>query len=198
MKTTTFVTAIAACLATASASSIPARCADNFGLPEGYTVTELSWELETTPGGPKVALNGTVEQVHAQLLEINPNYDVEFAAVEAGAEDVTAVDSRELQKRDWTERIIDGIAYLRSLGSRSATNGPGPNNCARVSCSWSSAIWYCNNNSFSKTMGFNHIANAAQVLVNECSYKNTNAVPRTWGERWHDDQWFAIVNQQDC
>ncbi|KAK4227263.1 hypothetical protein QBC38DRAFT_364594 [Podospora fimiseda] len=31
---------------------------------EGYGVVDITWEVETTPGGPTVVLNGTIEEVH--------------------------------------------------------------------------------------------------------------------------------------
>lgn len=39
--------------------------------------------------------------------------------------------------------IEDGIDYLRHVPFQ-PTNGPGPGNCGRVSCSWNAAIWWCN------------------------------------------------------
>lgn len=39
--------------------------------------------------------------------------------------------------------IVWGINYLRSITGK-PKNGPGPNNCGRVSCSWNSAIYWCN------------------------------------------------------
>lgn len=48
---------------------------------EGYSIEEFSWEVETTPGGPTVVLNGTVEKVLSQVRGINPNYEAEFATV---------------------------------------------------------------------------------------------------------------------
>jgi hypothetical protein len=39
--------------------------------------------------------------------------------------------------------IRNGIRYLRGLNGN-PTNGAGPGNCGRVSCSYDSAIWWCN------------------------------------------------------
>jgi hypothetical protein len=39
--------------------------------------------------------------------------------------------------------IINGIEYLGKVRGV-PTNGPGPGNCGRVSCSSNSAIWWCN------------------------------------------------------
>jgi hypothetical protein len=39
--------------------------------------------------------------------------------------------------------ISNGIKYLRGLSGHPRA-GPGPGNCARVSCSYQSGIWWCN------------------------------------------------------
>ncbi|OOF95837.1 hypothetical protein ASPCADRAFT_405538 [Aspergillus carbonarius ITEM 5010] len=117
----------------------------------GYGVEEFTWEMETTPGGPTVLLNGT----------INPSNDGDFAdrftAAEAAAgtetQSATEDGAASLHKRmpvtctnydqAITRRIQEGITYLRGV-SGSPSNGPGPGNCGRVSCSYNSAIWWCN------------------------------------------------------
>jgi len=98
-----------------------------------------------------------VQQVHEQLLQINPQFEQEFNITKRSASLSTrtsTVDSRvgRLGKRQLLcnifptadkETIQDGIDYLRGVPG-TATNGPGPGNCGRVSCSWDSAIWWCN------------------------------------------------------
>ncbi|KAK3985896.1 hypothetical protein QBC44DRAFT_403397 [Cladorrhinum sp. PSN332] len=208
MKTPTFLSSItAAVLFTTAAHSLPTTEISS-PVPSGYAIVPLTWEVETTPGGPKVTLSGTVEEVHAELLKINPNWDAEFPAPAANATET----GTNLHKRDWSvcgghtpahdrNAIWAGADYLRGLSGQ-AQRGPGPRSCGRVSCSWSSAIWYCNDNSYTKYMPWFHIANAAEVLIHECSYfLNEGLWFAGWvtaGERWHDDGWFAIVAQDSC
>ena len=133
---------------------------------QGYKVVDLTWEVETTPGGPTVQLTGTVQQVHEQLLQINPHYERDFnityetpSALVAASSNLASRSGHPhmndaLGKRGGhTEcnnygdadylAILDGIQYLRHVPGTPA-NGPGPNNCGRVSCSFQSAIWWCN------------------------------------------------------
>lgn len=42
--------------------------------------------------------------------------------------------------------IGDGITYLNSFGDGYCGLDDGPYKCARVSCSYNSAIWLCNDN----------------------------------------------------
>lgn len=127
------------------------------------------------PGEPPHQFNGTVEQVVAEAIEINPHFleDFEFdKPINASdSEDQFHVEidqegngKRELPtllSRRWAASsdfsvkcngrwvqcnlaaIRDGYRYLWGLKGK-PTNGPGPGNCGRVSCSYDSAIWWCN------------------------------------------------------
>lgn len=100
-----------------------------------------------------MALNGTVQEIYAELIEINPTYDLDFAARVTEASTSNDDGTPRLRKRlDVTcniyskalrTRIQEGITYLRGVSGR-PTNGPGPGNCGRVSCSYNAAIWWCN------------------------------------------------------
>lgn len=103
-----------------------------------------------SPGQTHI-LNGTIQEVVAQAVEINPSYKLSSAK---RAVDTSAIEARSLTKRNiicgnWPladkGRILEGINYLNHLpASDRPTNGPGPGNCGRVSCSYNSAIWWCN------------------------------------------------------
>lgn len=49
----------------------------------GYEVVDSIGTYQITPGGDWVTLNGTVQEVHSQLLKLNPNYDTDFPEGEA-------------------------------------------------------------------------------------------------------------------
>ncbi|KAK3994274.1 hypothetical protein QBC44DRAFT_367796 [Cladorrhinum sp. PSN332] len=176
----------------------------------GYNIVELSWEVQATVDGPPIVLNGTVEQVHAQLLEINPNYDTEVApavAESAHADSESQLAKRgRISKRDHTRcgnwasarknRIQEGISYLWGVGGR-PVRGPGPASCGRVSCSYDAAIYWCNDNRATKQLyGFWQIAEGAQVVINDCA-PNSGA---TWvsGQRFHNDNWNVVVRGDSC
>jgi hypothetical protein len=40
---------------------------------------DVAWDVETFPGGPHIVLNGTVQQVYAQLIEINPDFSISLS-----------------------------------------------------------------------------------------------------------------------
>jgi hypothetical protein len=43
-------------------------------------VETIEWDVQVTPSGEYVTLNGTLEEVHAELLELNPRWDKDFLA----------------------------------------------------------------------------------------------------------------------
>jgi hypothetical protein len=97
---------------------------------------------------------GTIQEVYTHLKTLNPNFENEYPPV-----NVTTPSNRSgtLAKRydvsshfcegRWvtTESsfIRHGISYLNGVRGQ-PRNGPGPSNCGRVSCSYDSAIWWCN------------------------------------------------------
>lgn len=112
----------------------------------GYGVETVSWDVQV-PDGSTVVLNGTIQEVYTQLLDLHPNADLSPSTV------VSKRTNLKLSKRDsvtcgnWPLAnkgyIQDGITYLRTVAG-APRNGPGPGNCGRVSCSNNAAIWWCN------------------------------------------------------
>ncbi|KAH7111693.1 hypothetical protein B0J13DRAFT_590953 [Dactylonectria estremocensis] len=155
------------------------------GLPEGYSVFEPQWEVETSVGGPIVILNGIIEQVYAQLLDINPHYDMEFGI----SEDIDFEKCTDFLKAK-TSCWDMNMRYVANRGS--ILNGPG--NCRRVSCLYRSAIWWCNNSKKVKTLSvFRSIADGAQRVVNKCSYG-----AKTLGKVDYLIDWAVVVNYVNC
>ena len=113
-----------------------------------------SWELEVTPGGDKVILEGTVQEVHADLLKLNPNWDDDFFNKSSSSHlhKRTYFDASDehycggmfpVVNYEYNWAIKDGISYLRGLGGvPTAPTRPGW--CSRVSCSYDAAIIWCN------------------------------------------------------
>lgn len=96
-------------------------------------------------------LSGTVQEIRAELIKINPTYVQDYPAM--AARDQSSIETNEgtmrLHKRDVKcyrsrdasrDAIEEGIRYLRGVKGRPHL-GPGPNKCTRVSCSWDSGIW---------------------------------------------------------
>ncbi|TDZ31475.1 hypothetical protein C8035_v001348 [Colletotrichum spinosum] len=152
----------------------------------GYGVFVPQWEFEVTPGGDHITLNGTVQQVVAQLNESNPMVIQAWhleSAVEAqlaahAAERRAAADSPYDRERlqcnmprfdkGKVNAMAEGIAYLKDVKGK-PVNGPGPGMCGRVSCSWQTSIWWCNDDGVTKELeSFSVIAYGAQMVYDYC------------------------------
>ncbi|KAH8879273.1 hypothetical protein GQ53DRAFT_854953 [Thozetella sp. PMI_491] len=143
----------------------------------GYGVTDFTWEIETAPGGSKTNVTGTVQEIVANISAINPNWKNDFNLSESGlphkrlSVPFTGILCN-IRISEWyvarRSAIRDGVAYLNSI-SGTPTNGPGPGNCGRVSCSYQSAIWWCNDETVSLSLpGFASIAAGAQAILDNC------------------------------
>ncbi|KAJ5747690.1 uncharacterized protein N7511_009386 [Penicillium nucicola] len=177
--------------------------------PEGYGIDIPEWEIEITPGGNRVILNGTIEEAHDEILKLNPKWDEEFLA-DLPVEDQPAT----LVKRTdfygakyvcgkWTSArykpISNGIKYLRGIKGNPRA-GPGPSNCARVSCSYKSAIWWCNDSKSSKTLNsFGSIADGALYVLGHCTNSGAGiSNPTVDGQAFHKTDWNVIVKGASC
>ncbi|PTB40428.1 hypothetical protein M441DRAFT_141907, partial [Trichoderma asperellum CBS 433.97] len=169
-----------------------------------YKVFIPQWEVEVSPGGSMVILNGTIEQVHDELIKLNPNWDNEYLGENPSKHSENS--TRLLDKRTdfsgaqyfcrgrWPEALKEeikrGIKYLRRVNGR-PTNGAGPGNCGRVSCSYHSAIWWCNDDHQPKTLeSFGSIADGAQYIVDHCGRYYLVS-----GQVFHKTNWNVIVRE---
>ncbi|KAK4642292.1 hypothetical protein QC761_506430 [Podospora bellae-mahoneyi] len=170
-----------------------------------YATVPITWELPVKaddPAGATVEVTGTIEEAIAQMDATYPGWNETFQAhlpppptVDSGAFDLAALDDPEsyICKLDqWKEAgqlsILRGIEYLRGL-TGSAKNGPGPGECGRVSCSWQSAIWWCNDNDTEKEVGWNDIADGTLYILQKCS-RDAQYVK---GQAFYKDKWNVIV-----
>ncbi|KYK58957.1 hypothetical protein DCS_00084 [Drechmeria coniospora] len=151
----------------------------------GYGVETLEWNIEVSPGKTEV-LNGTVQDVYAQALQINPDFKLQINPNIAHAPEARALKHKRTAVNcgNWPlankGSIQDGIGYLRGLGA-APRNGPGPGNCGR--------------NSSPKTLdNWDWIADSAQHIVNTC------APVASWvsGQNFESGNWNSIVRGDSC
>ncbi|KAH7349739.1 hypothetical protein B0T11DRAFT_332784 [Plectosphaerella cucumerina] len=170
---------------------------------QGRDIFTPEWEVEVKPGGDTVVLNGTIQEVHAQLLDLNPNWDTDFkdddldkreADFGDWADDTAGLDKRAnfngASYNCWgrwgavsREHIQSGINYLRRVRGKPRA-GAGPSKCGRVSCSYNSAIYWCNDSNKPKTLNsFGSIADGAQYIMGKCKSVAILLVkPKTGGQ----------------
>ncbi|KAL3443154.1 hypothetical protein BJX65DRAFT_312174 [Aspergillus insuetus] len=89
----------------------------------GYGVETIEWEVQVTPNGEFVTLNETLEEVHAELLELNPRWDEDFLTDEDGVDNLvkrtdfygSKTVCRKFASSAWFKPIQNGINYLRGV-----------------------------------------------------------------------------------
>ncbi|KAK0744320.1 hypothetical protein B0T21DRAFT_357602 [Apiosordaria backusii] len=69
--------------------------------------------------------------------------------------------------------IKEGIDYLRGL-TGTAINDPGK--CGRVSCSYNSAIYWCNDNDYQKEVEWGQVADGGKFILDRCANGRTLSV----------------------
>jgi hypothetical protein len=189
-----------------------------------------------TPGGELITLNGTIEEVHAELLRLNSNWDEDFLEepTDLAKRDF---DSADLEKRtDFTNSkcncfgpyglaksiaINQGITYLRKVKGKPRASA-GLSRCWRVSCSYDSGIYWCNDvrRWFFLTPGsfcvawchsdyffqskspkmlnsFGSIADGAQYIATRCK-RGSGVSQYTAGNVFHKTNWNVIVREDNC
>jgi hypothetical protein len=123
-----------------------------------HKIYTLSWTFDIHPGtvGETAVFNGTIQHAIQQMEEAYPGWTQKYEAHVANKTTLTP------QKRDYDdfwrqpincntpgfdwmpalfEPIHQGYYYLRGLNG---SGGIGNKGCGRVSCSYDSGIWICN------------------------------------------------------
>ncbi|KAL4797519.1 hypothetical protein BDV19DRAFT_387322 [Aspergillus venezuelensis] len=176
--------------------------------------SEPTWEVQAHPDGPFLILTGTIEKVHAQLRGINPNYEEDWKDVPdsddfSGFSSSTELDvlksydgpkalscSKALESTANRKRIEEGIDYLRKhKGQVTVTTYP-RYRCSRVSCSYNSAIVWCNESKVDLTLGSTKpIADAAFYVLDHCNHPKKDQVK---GRLVYPGVWRTILQGADC
>ncbi|KAL4807454.1 hypothetical protein BDV18DRAFT_167982 [Aspergillus unguis] len=164
-----------------------------------------SYDVIPYPGADTITLNGTLSEVYAQVLEINPNYEQDWSngdTTVTESESTSNLERRADENADihcyhkinkgWVGPAEDGIEHLRQFKLPPGLKG---NTCKKVSCSGNTAISWCNDRSTLRVLpSFNNIADGAQVILNKCKGK-LNTVGGWLG---HNDDWRVFVDQAKC
>ncbi|KAK4205442.1 hypothetical protein QBC40DRAFT_344618 [Triangularia verruculosa] len=143
---------------------------------DDFAVVDLTWDLPIKvddPNGEKMTVTGSIQTAIAKMEAAYPGWNATFQAglpvdeklgtrSPAALEDPTynceiRADTANFFAIKW------GIHYLRGIDGN-AKGGPGPRNCSRVSCSWNSAIYWCNDE-----VSWGLIADLADGVVDNCA-----------------------------
>ncbi|KAK4210111.1 hypothetical protein QBC37DRAFT_293148 [Rhypophila decipiens] len=173
----------------------------------GYKVQEMTWKVDPFNNGTIVEITGTVQDVIAELYKINPQYLEHHFMVDDDSDKLTITHKQDNhvicnpRPGHWVHAryypIQDGISYLRQIGGRPELSA-GPGTCSRVSCSWKSAIWWCNDDDKPMSLdSFGDIADCAQEIVDIC-HKRDQWEFYVVGQNFNDGNWNCIVRGANC
>ncbi|KAI1323763.1 hypothetical protein F5Y16DRAFT_424697 [Xylariaceae sp. FL0255] len=181
-------------------------------LPDNYTESTIEWNLPVTEGGSNYTFYGTVQEVFAKINEIRVQQGLEPHPdpLSTSTEVTYLTDSSSLSRRVYTnticnvglsaaaptERIEEGIIYLENIKG-TCTNGPGPGNCGRISCSYNSAIYWCNDNPYPFTQDCSRFAAYAAEAEGTCSY-NTSKGAYVRGQAFDSASFNVMVGYDKC
>ncbi|KAK4197240.1 hypothetical protein QBC40DRAFT_181479 [Triangularia verruculosa] len=179
-----------------------------FGLARG-AIPDATWNLPinlTDPNSPTVSVTGTIQMAVAQMEADYPGWNATFMALEPRPSDDNRKDDEPepniVYKCNTSEAmaykadIKEGIKYLRKVPG-TAKNGAGPDNCGRVSCSYNSAIIWCNQDDEEKELQWYQIADAAQYTYYYCLFDIHVIYVRGHGD-YVDDKWGVIIRKEYC
>ncbi|KAK4202072.1 hypothetical protein QBC40DRAFT_263750 [Triangularia verruculosa] len=94
----------------------------------------------------------------------------------------------------WAEisNIKKGAEYLYTRSDK-ARISKGPDHCDRVSCSWNSAIFLCNEDTVAKVLEWKQLGDATELLLVKCG---DNGVVK--GQVNFNDKWNIVVKNDVC
>ncbi|KAI0196142.1 hypothetical protein EV127DRAFT_466492 [Xylaria flabelliformis] len=174
---------------------------DKLGKPY---MSNITWTGLIDKDSGQMSFTGlSLQQIHEQIREINPNFSwsrkIEPESQDSWDEDRGNI----LCDMAWNPKfasvfhIRQGIAYLHKIHGN-CTNGPGPGNCARVSCSYGSGIWFCNDNSHPTSVPCSTFGDRAWDIIEKCYAFGNFPTDSVHGQAFDTAGWNVIVAGTDC
>ncbi|KAK7756191.1 hypothetical protein SLS62_001784 [Diatrype stigma] len=170
-------------------------------LPAGYVDSGLSLTFEGPlfVGGPNVTLSGTLEKIVAQINATNPEY---FLSNETSNDSVSGHGASKGGNQEGPvychlgtpnpaslAPIEEAVSYLERLkGGCIAPAGPGY--CGKISCSYDSAVWWCNDRLEPAYYPCKWFAPYTQRIIDRCKQELTQEVE---GQSFSGDGTFNVI-----
>ncbi|KAI1207894.1 uncharacterized protein F4807DRAFT_433673 [Annulohypoxylon truncatum] len=169
------------------------------GLPSGYSLSNLTWTGNITANGPEMSFTGpSFQDIDAQILKANPDFmwpdsnSVDPATLEKSEAHLTCDPNNIWYAQAF--RIEEGIDYLSSRTGKCHMDA-GPRVCTRISCSYKSAIWWCNDNSEPIEENCLLWSHYAENILDVC--RSGDAADRVRGQKFSSANWNILVGFDD-
>ncbi|KAG4437855.1 hypothetical protein IFR05_006657 [Cadophora sp. M221] len=174
-------------------------------IPEHYNIVPLL--VTGNINGVSINHTGTVEEIFAQLDAEDNTFKLSDLAISATSDlqtrdtaYMTDVNCIPVLGQTWNRAnsgaISTGINYLRQGYTSCWVNA---HSCARVSCSWDSGIYFCNNNNYNIGHPCAQIGDYAAAIYDRCKYqKNSVSDKEVGGQAWDNGNWNVPVHKDRC
>ncbi|KAL5324510.1 hypothetical protein ACEPPN_009056 [Leptodophora sp. 'Broadleaf-Isolate-01'] len=172
-------------------------------LPNGYTISPL--RITGTIDGVSLNHTGSIQEIFSKLAAENPslvipevnttsNHPSSHSLIERNKRNTECfpIPGTNWPKAD-SNCIWEGIDYLRKGAPFCWVNA---HTCARISCSWNSAIYLCSD--YGATWGHSckYISGYAEDLIHSCTETNIGA---SWtGREFDTDNYSVYVMSDRC
>ncbi|KAI1139440.1 hypothetical protein F5Y05DRAFT_412540 [Hypoxylon sp. FL0543] len=180
--------------------ALPQGSKNQRGLPSGYSLSNLTWTGTITKDGPDMSFNGSsFQDIEAQILKVDQDFTWDSENITSPNTLMTSVKhhlSCDPNNIWWAQvfRIQQGVDYLKGIKG-TCSMGPGPRVCTRISCSYKSAIWWCNDNDYSIREDCSVWSDYAQDILNSC--QTHDASSRVRGQEFSTDNWNIMIGFDD-
>ncbi|RDA94622.1 hypothetical protein CP533_2480 [Ophiocordyceps camponoti-saundersi (nom. inval.)] len=149
-----------------------------------------------TRGHPHL-VNGTLEQAYEIMHTIDPDFRPPPPGPQRGflfARDRELGIRCEAAGPAFVAEINKGIEHLLTIAGNPMIAGP--SSCERVSCSWNSAIWLCNEGERSITLSnWLEVARSAQGILDRCVFQGGVLVS---GHSFEIAGWRTVIGHSSC
>ncbi|KAI0526015.1 hypothetical protein F5B22DRAFT_642172 [Xylaria bambusicola] len=162
--------------------------------------TDLGWTGRIEEDGELKSFTGSsLQHIEAQILEIQPDFtwsrDIEPANSRVEGDIICDISWKPSFASVF--HIRQGISYLHKIHG-DCVNGPGPGNCSRVSCSYNSGIWFCNDNPQPMSVPCSTFGDRAWDIIEKCYAYGDFPNDSVHGQVFDKDGWNVIVAGADC
>ncbi|KAI1759099.1 hypothetical protein GGR53DRAFT_471679 [Hypoxylon sp. FL1150] len=193
MKTFSIVSSLS-WMAAAAAASGPNTYNE---IPDGYRLGNVTWVGNITANGPEVSFTGaSFPEIEAQIRQDNSNFTWPEETTDMSLPD-KIVDhlSCYLPQFYFARKyyVDQGIEYLKGITGRCHIDAKV---CSRISCSYDSGIFFCNDNDKPLQVNCGRWPQYAQDIVNKCTTDDPSEHVK--GQQFSDDNWNVIVGYSKC
>ncbi|KAI0815917.1 hypothetical protein GGR55DRAFT_369661 [Xylaria sp. FL0064] len=167
-------------------------------------ISDIAWTGRIEEGGELMSFTGrSLQHIEAQIQETSPAFSWSDTPKQAASNNSIKSEGDTICDVQWNLpfasvfHIRQGISYLRKIHGN-CTNGSGPGNCSRVSCSWSSGIWFCNDNPYPMSVPCSTFGDRAWDIIENCYASGELPEDAVHGQIFDTDGWNVIVGGVHC